>query len=137
VSRKPPPLPDEFPPDVARRMEDILAALAALPPRARAETLRRARALAPASRSARRDDAAILTSELSALDDPSDPLAALQACGSLAALGATLSGEPLGVLQAMLRHPSLPPGPAPRSQTRAALARAIVQRLAQREEARS
>ncbi len=125
----------EFAPDIERQIDALLAALATLPPDARAETLRRAceRWLSPERERGRgrnrHDDDEMLTSRLSALDDPSDPLAALAICGSLDDLRIALAHEPLGVLQAMLRHPRLPPGPAPRGQTRAALSRAIVRRL--------
>ena len=71
-----------------------------------------------------------IESRLSQLPDPSDPIAAWHVFGGNAeAVQAELRQEPLGVLQAMLRHDHMPAGPAPRGKSSASLADAIVQRL--------
>lgn len=75
-------------------------------------------------------DSGRIESRLSQLPDPADPIAAWSYLGGTAeAVRAELKQEPVGVLQAMLRHDRMPPGPAPRGTSSASLANAIVARL--------
>lgn len=72
-------------------------------------------------------------SMLRELNDPSDPIEAWHRFGESAAdLLAVLKGEPLGVLDAMLLHPNMPPGPKVRGKSREKIAEAIALRLEQR-----
>lgn len=71
-------------------------------------------------------------SQLRELSDSTDPVLAWQHFGGSApALLNILREEPLGTLEAMLRHDRMPLGPKPRGKSREALAEAIVQRLEQ------
>lgn len=71
-----------------------------------------------------------IESRLSQLADPADPIAAWSYFGGTAeGVRAELKQEPVGVLQAMLRHDRMPPGPAPRGTSSASLANTIVARL--------
>jgi hypothetical protein len=71
-------------------------------------------------------------SQLRQLEDATDPMLAWHHFGrSGDALHAVLIQEPLGTLEAMLRHDHMPPGPKPKGKSRGALADAIVERLEQ------
>ena len=71
-----------------------------------------------------------LNSQLSYLSDPADPILAWHHFGANGTtLFEVLRLEPLGVLEAMLRHDHMPPGPKPRGKTRQAIAETIAQRL--------
>lgn len=71
-----------------------------------------------------------IESRLSQLPDPADPIAAWHYLGGNAeAVQAELRQEPLGVLQAMLRHDHMPEGPAPRGKSSTNLADTIALRL--------
>jgi hypothetical protein len=73
-----------------------------------------------------------IESRLSQLADPTDPIAAWHLFGASAdSVRAELKLEPVGVLQALLRHDNMPPGLALRGETSASLADAITKRLEQ------
>jgi hypothetical protein len=69
-------------------------------------------------------------SQLRQLEDATDPVLAWQHFDrSSDALRAVLIQEPLGTLEAMLRHDHMPSGPKPKGKSRGALADTIVDRL--------
>lgn len=70
-------------------------------------------------------------SRLRELADSTDPVLAWQHFGGSQALLDVLREEPLGTLEALLRHDHMPPGQKPRGKSREALAEVIVQRLEQ------
>ncbi|MEO7001476.1 MAG: hypothetical protein ABI068_06720 [Ktedonobacterales bacterium] len=71
-------------------------------------------------------------SMLRQLNDPFDPIEAWRRFGGSAAeMLDVLREEPQGVLEAMLRHHNMPPGPKPRGKSREKLAEAIALRLEQ------
>lgn len=72
-----------------------------------------------------------IDSQLALLPDSTDPILAWEHFGSNPqALLDVLRLEPMGALEAMLRHDRMPPGPKPKGRSREALAMAIVERLA-------
>ena len=82
------------------------------------------------ARAPRSERFARIDSQLGQLSDPTDPLLAWQRFGRNAtSLYEVLRYEPLGVLEAMLVHDHIPPGPKPRGKSREILATAIVQRF--------
>jgi hypothetical protein len=82
------------------------------------------------ARAPRSERFARIDSQLGQLSDPTDPLLAWQHFGRNAtSLYEVLRYEPLGVLEAMLLHDHIPPGPKPRGKSREILAIAIVQRF--------
>lgn len=71
-------------------------------------------------------------SRLRQLEDPTDPMEAWQKFGQSAVdVLEILREEPTGVLEAMLRHPNMPPGPKVRAKSRDKIAEAIALRLEQ------
>lgn len=71
-----------------------------------------------------------IESRLSQLADPTDPIAAWHLFGANAdSVRAELKQEPVGVLQAMLRHDNMPPGSASRGRSSTSLADTITLRL--------
>lgn len=71
-----------------------------------------------------------IESRLSQLADPTDPIAAWHLFGANSdSVRAELKQEPVGVLQAMLRHDNMPSGSAPRGRSSASLADTIASRL--------
>jgi hypothetical protein len=73
---------------------------------------------------------AALESPFADMGDRFDPLEAWERYPDAERLLAALQREPVGVLEAMLRHPRMPGGKPPRGKTATALARCIVQRVA-------
>jgi hypothetical protein len=72
----------------------------------------------------------ILESQLSNLKDPRDPLEALAYFGGLQPLASILPQEPMGILEAMARHPRMPHGQViTKSRTPKGMASAIVKHL--------
>lgn len=68
--------------------------------------------------------------QLKKLDDPFDPLEAWEKLGGAPGLQTILPYEATGILEAMLRHPNMPPGPKPKSSAKPTLAKTIIARLA-------
>lgn len=78
------------------------------------------------------DDMPRADSLLRQLNDPADPLEAWQRFGANAVqVFDVLRQEPAGVLEAMLNHRNMPPGPKVRGKSREKLAEAIAVRLEQ------
>ncbi len=86
-----------------------------------------ARAATRGARSGRAEPT--LESPLADMRDRFDPLEAWERFPDPERLLAVLRSEPAGILEAMLRHPRLPAGKAPRGKSAGALAACIVQRI--------
>lgn len=100
------------------------------PPTSSASPRSRARAKAGQARAGRSEPA--LESPLADLRDRFDPYEAWERFPDAEQLLGVLRGEPVGILEAMLRHPRLPAGKPPRGKSAAALAACIVQRITSR-----
>ena len=82
------------------------------------------------SRASKGEEFARIDSQLGLLSDPTDPILAWNHFGGSAlSVSDVLRQEPLGALEAMLKHDRMPPGPKPRGKTRQAIVDNIVQRL--------